>query len=618
VGRLEPIPDQEIAFVTRGRIVARAVSRNGFADVPAGGAESLGLSRTAEAAGADPVATVEQRIAVVRPGTRPLGLLDAELPDEDLARLPRIGGLAGLDLLAVRLRPIRSCAFLRARLASFGLAEIVIDASAALDEGPALDVPAEADPVRLARVAARMRGAGFPVAAVVHGGLHTPRTAGFLALRVDEVAAALPLPLDAPARTQAVAARLDAVTGTPTIPGNRVEIELDNPTARGWLLDALARAERRIHFQVYMALDDDVGAPVEAALAAAALRGVTVRVVVDSLHGLHGSFGLTNPLLARLGGRPNVELRLVRPVAGAPSIEDLKQRDHRKIVVVDGRLALVGGRNLSHEYYSGFDEVALSPASPWREVPWLDAGARVQGPAVEALECSFLDSWTAAGGAPFDAAPQEPAGGAAARVVVHHGLRDAATLETYRALIDAARTHVWVVNGFPLVLEIQHALLRAIARGVTVRAIVGHTTPTHGETPFHGPWSTARQAASELVDSRLDALVAAGADVVRLAVRERPGWTAGLGTVHPHVHAKVVSVDGRVCSVGSANLDVTAAYWEDELLLVVEDAAVAGALEARLEAIAGGCGRIEPEDPAWRETARRRTWMVRWPGLLSV
>ena len=617
-GRLEPIPDQEIAFVARGRTVGRAGSRDGFAELPADGAESFGLFRAAEAADADPVAAVEQRIAVIRPGPRPLGLFDAELPDDDLARLARIGGLVGLDLLAVRLRPVRSCASIRARLASFGLPERVADASAVLDEGAALDVPGEADPVRLARVAARMRGAGFPVAAVVHGGLHTPRTSGFSALRADEVAAALPLSFDPPARTQTLASRLDAATGAAAIPGNRVDLELDNPTARGWLLDALARAERRIHFQVYMAMDDDVGAPVESALAAAAARGVTVRVVVDSLHGLHGSLGLTNPLLTRLGARPNVELRLTRPVAGAPSIEDLKQRDHRKVVVVDGSLALVGGRNLSHEYYAGFDEVALGPASLWREVPWLDAGARVEGPAVEALERSFLDAWTAAGGAPFDVAPQEPAGGAAARVVVHHGLRDAATLETYLALIDSARAHVWAVNGFPLVLEIQHALLRAIARGVRVRVIVGHTTPTHEETPFHGPWSTARQAASELVDSRLDALVAAGAEVYRLAIRERPGWAAGLGTVHPHVHAKVLSVDGRVCSVGSANLDVTAAYWEDELLLVVEDETVAGALEARLEEIAGGSERIEPDDPAWREAARRRTWMLRWPGMLSV
>ena len=539
-GRLDLIPDQEIAFVARGRTAGRAESRDGIAELPAEGVESFGLFRVAEAADADPVAAVEQRIVVVRPSPRPLGLFDAELPDDDLARLARIGGLVGLDVLAVRLRPVRSCASIRARLASFGLPERVADASAVLAEGAALDVPTEADPVRLARVAARMWGAGFPVVAVVHGGVHTPRTFGFSALRAEEVSAALPLSFDPPARAATLAARLDAATGARTIPGNHVDLELDNPTARGWLLDAIARAERRIHFQVYMANDDDVGAQVESALAAAAARGVTVRVVVDSLHGLHGSMGLTNPLLTRLGARPGVELRLTRPVVGPPSIEDLKQRDHRKIVVVDGSLALVGGRNLSHEYYAGFDEVALGPASLWREVPWLDAGARVKGPVVEALERAFLDAWMAAGGAPFDVAPQQPAGGAAARVVVHHGLRDAATLETYLALIDSARAHVWAVNGFPLLLEIQHALLRAIARGVTVRVIVGHTTPTHEEIPFRGPWSKARQAASELVDSRLDALVAAGAEVYRLAVRERPLWAAGLGTVHPHVHAKVL------------------------------------------------------------------------------
>lgn len=617
-GRLEPIPDQEIAFVARGRTVGRSGSRDGFVELPADSPESLGLFRFAEATGADPVAAVELRIALIPRGPRPLWLVDSELPGDELAQLSRIGGPDGPDLLAVRLRPVRSCASIRARLASAGLPERVADASAVLDEGAALDVPEEADPVRLARVAARMRGAGFPVAAVVHGGLHTPRAFGFSALRAGEVTTPLPLSFDPPARTQALASRLDAATGAAVIPRNRVEIELDNPTARRWLLHAVARAERRIHFQVYMAKDDDVGAQVESALASAAAGGVTVRVLVDSLHGLHGSLGLTNPLLTRLGARPGVELRLSRPVAGAPSIEDLKQRDHRKVVVVDGSLALVGGRNLSHEYYAGFDEVALGPASLWREVPWLDAGARVEGPAVEALERSFLDAWTAAGGAPFDVAPQEPAGGAAVRVVVHRGLRDAATLEAYLALVDAARAHVWAVNGFPLLLEIQHALLRAIARGVTVRVIVGHTTPTHGGTPFHGPWSTARRAASELVDSRLDALVAAGAEVYRVAVRERAGWAAGLGTVHPHVHAKVVSVDGRVCAVGSANLDVTAAYWEDEHVLVVEDETVAGALEARLEEIAGGSERIQPDDEQWHETARRRTWMLRWPGMLSV
>jgi phosphatidylserine/phosphatidylglycerophosphate/cardiolipin synthase-like enzyme len=313
-----------------------------------------------------------------------------------------------------------------------------------------------------------------------------------------------------------------------------------------------------------------------------------------------------------------VELRVSRPIAGVPSLEELKRRDHRKLVTVDGRLALLGGRNLAHEYYTGFEEVALAPTTPWREVPWLDAGARVEGPAVAALERSFLEAWTEAGGAAFDVPEPPPAGGTPARVVVHHGLRDARTLEAYLALVDGARSHVWAANGFPLLLELQHALLRALRRGVRVRVLFGPVTPTHGGEPFEGEGTAARSAATALVHSRIDALVAAGAEGYQLAVRDLPGWAPDLGLVHPHVHAKVMTADGRACAVGSANLDVTASYWESELLLVVEDEAVTRGLEARLDDLVVGSVRVDPGDPAWQRLARRREWLRRWPGVLSA
>ena len=59
-------------------------------------------------------------------------------------------------------------------------------------------------------------------------------------------------------------------------------------------------------------------------------------------------------------------------------------------------------------------------------------------------------------------------------------------------MIDTAESHVYTVNGFPLVLEIQHALLRALRRGVRVRTLFGNLTPTHEGTPFHGPWNRSR------------------------------------------------------------------------------------------------------------------------------
>jgi phosphatidylserine/phosphatidylglycerophosphate/cardiolipin synthase-like enzyme len=399
--------------------------------------------------------------------------------------------------------------------------------------------------------------------------------------------------------------------------GNRIEVEMDNSKARRWLLEAIGKSRQRVHLQAYMALDDDVGRQIEAALAAAGARGVTVRVVIDSLHGLHGSLGLQNPLLERLGNRPGVDLRVLRPVTGAPSLEDLKQRDHRKVAIIDGALALMGGRNLSHEYYTGFEEVNLTTRSLWREVPWLDAGARVEGPAVEALERSFFQAWTEAGGSAFEVADIPEVGSSPARVVVHLGLRDASTLETYLALIETAKSHVYAVNGFPLILEIQHALLRALRRGVRVRALFGNLTPTHDGKRFEGPWGTARVAATELVASRIDTVAAAGGECYQLAMPEQLGW-AGLGVLKPHVHAKVMSVDGRVCSVGSANLDITAGYWENELLLLVEDPTIASALEAGIDQLIASSARVNRDEPAWQQTARRRGWMRHWPGVLSV
>ena len=270
--------------------------------------------------------------------------------------------------------------------------------------------------MRLARVATRMRAAGFPVAAIVYRGALAPSTISFPAFRAEEVPSRLELSPPSPA-SSSLSDRLDATTGAPLIEGNRIEVELDSAKARRWLLESIGRAQHRVHLQLYMALDDDVGSAVEAALAGAGARGVTVRVLVDSLHGLNGSLGARNPLLERLGNRAGVELRVIDPITSPPSLRDVKRRDHRKVAVIDGDVALIGGRNLSHEYYTGFDEVPLTKQSLWREVPWLDAGARVEGPAVAVIDRRFLEAWTAAGGSPFDIEKREAEGTAAARVV---------------------------------------------------------------------------------------------------------------------------------------------------------------------------------------------------------
>jgi phosphatidylserine/phosphatidylglycerophosphate/cardiolipin synthase-like enzyme len=84
------------------------------------------------------------------------------------------------------------------------------------------------------------------------------------------------------------------------------------------------------------------------------------------------------------------------------------------------------------------------------------------------------------------------------------------------------------------------------------------------------------------------------------------------------VHAKALSADGVACAIGSANLDITASYWESEVLLVVEDPPVARALEARVDQLIAASERVDRDDPEWQATALRRQWLRRWPGVLSV
>jgi cardiolipin synthase len=614
VGRRTPVADQELAFVREGQVVARAASRHGEAELPSGLGSHLGVFRIRGKWAEDPVARVEAHVAVLRARAAPLLLFDAELAKDELSLLRAVGWA---EPVGVRIRSLRSAASLRARMRDAGLAPCVVDAGAVLGEGDAADVPAQADAVRLARVASRLRAAGFPVAAIVYRGEHRPAARGFVAVGPGELRALRPSPATAPRRAS-LAERLDATTGSEAIPGNRVEIELDNRLAREWLLAAIAGSRECLHVQAYMAADDDVGAAVEASLAAAASRGVVVRVLIDSLHGLHGSLGISNPLLERIARIPGVALRVAKPITSLPSLEELKQRDHRKLVVADGALALLGGRNLSHEYYVGFAEAPLAPGVHWRTVPWLEAGARVEGPAVVDIEGSFREAWTAAGGDAFEVRAPARAGATSVRAIVHRGLRDAYALEAYLALIETAESQITIVNGFPLLLELQHALLRALRRGVRVRTLFGNLAPRYGEEIFEGAWARTRGAATSFVHSRMDALVAAGGECHELVVPHQPAWHPRIGDVHPHVHAKAVSADGRVCAVGSANLDITAGYWESELLIVLEDAALAAAFEARVDALIASSRRVDRNDPEWRRRAQSREWMRYWPGTLSL
>ncbi len=504
------------------------------------------------------------------------------------------GAEAGRRAVLLRLdaSPLHRLAVQAARLDCEG----VLDAGAILRDGAPTDLPPAARTVRAERVVRRLLAAGYPVAGARLGGEWVPA----------------PSPRE----------RLELLTGAAPTTASALRFEWDNGAARRRLIELIRRARSAVELQTYQVEDGPAVREVELALAQAAARGVAVRLLADAVWSARGTVDSLSPVLARLARCPGIAVRLARPLSGLPTVAAFKQRDHRKLCVFDGRVAVVGGRNLGEVYLRGFDEVPLWERSTYREIPWLDVGAEVEGPVVGALRAAFEGVWSAATPAGEEVereplpTPVAEGGSIDVRLVLHEGLADAHSLELARDVIDGARRRLSVVNTFPLQFELLEALQRALRRGVAVRVLVGNVRPLHGErVPF--PGGGVRDLANEVIHGRLDTLARDGAAVHEYVPAMRPGWDPALVRVLPHVHAKVLSADGLRCSVGSANLDITAAYWESEVVLLVEDAAATAGLDAQLDAFFAGSPRLD-DAADWSARAGRREWLSRnWPASIG-
>jgi len=117
------------------------------------------------------------------------------------------------------------------------------------------------------------------------------------------------------------------------------------------------------------------------------------------------------------------------------------------------------------------------------------------------------------------------------------------------------------------------------------------------------------------VKGKLEPLLQAGVEVYEFVPPPSPLVVARGGRIRPYVHAKLVSVDGLVTSIGSANLDATASFWESEANVVVQDAEFASGVEATLQKLIDGSVELDPESEYWkRERAQRAVVATLWPG----
>jgi cardiolipin synthase A/B len=340
---------------------------------------------------------------------------------------------------------------------------------------------------------------------------------------------------------RAIEATLNRAAGGPPIPGNRVQLLVDGPETYERMLGLIAAAERWIHLENYIIRDDRTGWRFAEALAARARAGMPVRVMYDWL----GSIG-TGGKYWRFLRRAGVDVRGFNPPRLLRIFANLT-RNHRKLLTVDSRVAVIGGQCIG-------DEWAGDPA---REIPqWRDTAVEIAGPAAIALDAAFTVTW-ARSGPPLAqdevASDPEACGDAQVRVIAGEPGRERA----YRALeyvTAGAIERLWITDAYlvppPRLFQ---ALLDAARDGADIRLLV----PGASDVPL----------VRNLTRIGYRRLLRAGVRIFE--------WDG------PMLHAKTLVSDGRWARVGTSNLNASSLLGNYELDVLIEDEAFAQAMEAQ-------------------------------------
>ena len=340
--------------------------------------------------------------------------------------------------------------------------------------------------------------------------------------------------------------------GVPFAGGNRVELLVDGPASFAALADAIRSAKLRVDMESYE-FDQQAGGEFSDILLAARRRGVAVNLIYDSW----GAAGTPAALFDRLrrGGVRVLEFNPMRPNGRVPL--ELNKRDHRKLLCVDGRLAVTGGVNISAVYENAPRPAGTDPDHQ----AWRDTDVRIEGPVVAQFERYFMQTWRQQRGPALEApppAPTAPVGTVTAQAI--DGAPDNGQPLIYRtllAVITLSQRSVHLTTGFfAPTPDLSRALIAAAERGVDVSLVV----------PRHSTSSSAIAAGR----AGYGALLEAGVHIY-----ERQGEV---------LHAKTAVVDGQWSAVGSSNLDWRSTVWNNEIDAVILGAAFGGRMEATFKA----------------------------------
>ncbi len=345
---------------------------------------------------------------------------------------------------------------------------------------------------------------------------------------------------DLPDEYQNIARIADAVTRRPLVSGNTIAPLADGESAYPEMLKAIDSAERYVLMSTYIFQRDESGRRFVESLSNAVQRGVEVRVIIDGVGELYGLPRRIGKLLKRRGVRV---ARFLPPKIFPPTLY-VNLRNHRKLLIIDGRTGFTGGMNIGDRH------LAQSPEPPARA---RDIHFKFEGPVVAQLEYAFLDDWHFCTG--DETPPGEPhdwskkAKGtqatAVCRAVAEGPNEDFNMLDTILVgAISSARQRVLIVTPYFLPSrEMIGALQSAALRGAGVTLIM----PEKNNLPFVH-WAT-RKMLWEMVEY-------------------------GVNTYYqppPFAHTKLFIIDDFYAQVGSANLDPRSLRLNFELNVEVFD-----------------------------------------------
>lgn len=350
---------------------------------------------------------------------------------------------------------------------------------------------------------------------------------------------------------------LDRTAGASRVDGNLVRLQFEGPDTFDTWLESIAAATRFIHFENYILRDDPIGRTFRDALVDRARAGVQVRLLYDWV----GCWA-TPRRFWRPFREAGVQIQSFNP----PSIRDpfgLFQRDHRKLVCVDGTVAYVAGLCVGQEW-AGTDT----------QPPWRDTGVEIRGPAAAVAARGFERIWGERGrpvspGAWVDPEAAEPAGDTPVWVIEGVPFRT----RVYRVaqlMATAARHRVWITDPyFVAPRPVAEALASAARDGVDVRILV----PAHNNWPWVG--SLSRGGYRFLLE--------AGVRIFE--------WQG------PMIHAKTAVTDGLWSRVGSSNLNAASLLGNWEIDVAVQDESLARQLEGLF--LADLASSVEIVLPRW-------------------